>query len=244
MSFEYQLGVCQNVLNSVTNAIDSGIPFDRVSYKQLYDEINKLKDLLPETMVIYRERLQNIILPNLKLRDIEQFNPMGQVIVLPCQGINPFVLGQVIATLHYITACHNNDDGIWLFIHPHIRESSKILFEDGHYAESVEAAFLEITVRVKNIVKVQTGEDVDGTVAMQKAFSVNNPIIQVSDVLSRTGKDIQQGVMELFTGSIRYIRNPKVHEKIVISKQDALRKLHLASLLMTEIDNSFCNNSK
>lgn len=67
MSFEYQLGVCQNVLNSVTNAIDSGIPFDRVSYKQLYDEINKLKDLLPETMVIYRERLQNIILPNLKL---------------------------------------------------------------------------------------------------------------------------------------------------------------------------------
>lgn len=189
-------------------------------------------------MVIFREHLKNIILPNLKLRDLQQMSPMGQMVAIPRNGINPFVLGQVIATIYYITAYHNQrvDNGFWTFVHESIINSSKDLFDNGHYAESVEAAFLEITVRVKNIIKTQTGEDLDGTAAMQKAFSLNNPIIQVADVSLRTGKDIQQGVMELLTGSIRYIRNPKAHEKIVVEKYDAVRKLHLASLLMNEID--------
>lgn len=238
IGFEYQLGVCRSTLDSVTKTIDSGVSCDRVNYKQLYDELTKLTDLLPDAMVIFRERLKNKILPNLKLRDLQQMNPMGEMVILPRNGINPFVLGQVIATMHYITAYHNQgtDDGFWAFVHEFIINSSKELFENGHYAEAVEAAFLEITVRVKNIIKAQTGEDLDGTAAMQKAFSLNNPIIQVADLSSRTGKDIQQGVMELLTGSIRYIRNPKAHEKIVVEKHDAVRKLHLASLLMDEID--------
>ena len=80
------------------------------------------------------------------------------------------------------------------------------------------------------------GEDVDGTTAMQKAFSVNNPLIKVADMTTRTGKDIQQGLMELFTGSVRYIRNPHAHEKVCMDKIEAVHKLHLASLLMSEID--------
>ena len=238
IGFEYQLGVCQSALDSVTKTIDAGVSFEQVHYKILYDELIKLSDLLPDSMGIFRNRLKNIILPNLKLRDLQQINPMGQCVVIPRNGINPFVLGQIIATMHYITAYHNQevDNGFWKYVHELIIKSSKNLFDNGHYAESVEAAFLEITVRVKNIIKTQTGEDLDGTAAIQKAFSLNNPIIQVADVSSRTGKDIQQGVMELLTGSIRYIRNPKAHEKIVVEKHDAVRKLHLASLLMNEID--------
>ena len=238
IGFEYQLGVCHSTLDSVTKTIDSGVSFERVHYKQLYDELNKLSDLLPDSMVIFKVHLKNIILPNLKLRDLQQMNQFGQMVAIPRNGINPFILGQVIATMHYITAYHDqrDDNGFWAFVHESIINSSKDLFDNGHYAESVEAAFLEITVRVKNIMKTQTGEDLDGTAAMQKAFSLNNPIIQVADISSRTGKDIQQGVMELLTGSIRYIRNPKAHEKIVVEKHDAVRKLHLASLLMNEID--------
>lgn len=238
IGFEYQLGVCQSALDFVTKTIDSGVSFEQVHYKQLYDELIKLSDLLPDSMGMFRERLKNKILPNLKLRDLQQMNQMGQWVVIPRNGINPFVIGQVIATMHYITAYRNQkvDNGFWIYVHESIINSSKDLFDNGHYAESVEAAFLEITVRVKNIIKVQTGEELDGTAAMQKAFSLNNPIIQVADISSRTGKDIQQGVMELLTGSIRYIRNPKAHEKIVVEKHDAVRKLHLASLLMSEID--------
>ena len=238
MGFEYQLGACHNALNLVTKTIDSGIPYDRVNYKPLYDELSKLVALLPDSMAIFRERLQNKLLPNLKLKDLQQMNQMGYMVDLPRNGINPYVLGQVIATLHYISEMYsqNSKTEFWDSIHENITLSSKQLFENGHYAESVEAAFLEITVRIKNIVRERLGEDVDGTTAMQKAFSVNNPIIKVSDITTRTGKDIQQGLMELFTGSVRYIRNPHAHEKVSMDKIEAIRKLHLASLLMSEID--------
>lgn len=238
MGFEYQLGACHNALNLVTKTIDSGIPYDRVNYKPLYDELSKLVALLPNSMVIFRERLQNKLLPNLKLKDLQQMNQMGYMVDLPRNGINPYVLGQVIATLHYITDMYSQNSAteFWNSIHSQIALASKQLFENGHYAESVEAAFLEITVRIKNIVRERLGEDVDGTTAMQKAFSVNNPIIKVSDITTRTGKDIQQGLMELFTGSVRYIRNPHAHEKVSMDKIEAIRKLHLASLLMSEID--------
>ena len=238
MGFEYQLGACQNALNIVTKTIDSGIPCDHVNYKPLYDELSKLAGLLPDSMAMFRERLKNKLLPNLKLKDLQQMNHLGQMIALPRNGINPYVLGQVIATLHYISEMFSQkpQTEFWDSIHEVIALSSKQLFENGHYAESVEAAFLEITVRIKNIVREQAGEDVDGTAAMQKAFSVNNPLIKASDITTRTGKDIQQGLMELFTGSVRYIRNPQAHEKIVMDKTQAIHKLYLASLLMVEID--------
>ena len=57
-----------------------------------------------------------------------------------------------------------------------------------------------------------------------------------TDIATRTGLDIQQGLMELFTGSVRSIRNPHAHEKIYMDKIEAIHKLHLASLLMLEID--------
>lgn len=238
MGFEYQLGACQIALNVVTKTIDSGIPCDHVNYKPLYDELSKLVGLLPDSMAMFRERLKNRLLPNLKLKDLQQMNQLGQMIALPRNGINPYVLGQVIATLHYIseTYSQNFKTEFWDSIHELIVSASKQLFENGHYAESVEAAFLEITVRIKNIVRGRLGEDVDGTTAMQKAFSVNNPIIKVSDITTRTGKDIQQGLMELFTGSVRYIRNPHAHEKVCMDKNEAIHKLHLANLLMSEID--------
>ena len=50
--------------------------------------------------------------------------------------------------------------------------------------------------------------------------------------------------MELFVGAFRCIRNPKAHEKISITKVDAIQKLHLASLLMHKIDDAKINANK
>lgn len=95
MGFEYQLGACHNALNLVTKTIDSGIPYDRVNYKPLYDELSKLVALLPDSMAIFREHLQNKLLPNLKLKDLQQMNQMGYMVDLPRNGINPYVLGLI-----------------------------------------------------------------------------------------------------------------------------------------------------
>ena len=233
-TFEIQLGVCQKTVNIIANAIDNGTPYDAIDYRSLYEELSKLKDLMPESMLIFRSRLEKVIIPNIKLHDLVQKNHFGQNMVVQRSGINPYVFGQTIATLHYISDCveFQLNKTFWNGIHPLITSAARKLFENTHYAESVEAAYLEISVRVKEILN----EDLDGTAAMQKAFSVNNPIIKVADTSTRTGRDIQQGVMELFCGSIRYIRNPKAHEKIVMCEQEAISKLHLASLLMFEID--------
>lgn len=238
-SFEKQLEACKCILKSVTDFIDSGTPCDRIDYRDLYEGLYKLIPLFPDSLDdMYRDRLRDILLPNLKIRDYEGLDQYGQRIIIAANnGINPFVLGQIIATLNYISESLRNDVryDLWANIHPTIAATTQKLFEDSHYAEAVEAAFLEITVRVKHIIKISTGEDLDGTAAMQKAFSVNNPIIRLGDT-TKTGKDIQQGIMELFTGAIRCIRNPKAHEKIIIDKTEAIRKLYFASFLMSEID--------
>lgn len=238
-AFEKQLEACKCVLKSITDLIDSGTPCDRINYRDLYESIYKLLPFFPQALDMYRDRLRDGLLPNLKIRDYEGFNRYGQrIIIAPNNGINPFVLGQIIATLIYVSeSCQKNARyDSWGDIHPTIAAATRKLFEDSHYAEAVEAAFLEITVRVKRIVKVATGEDLDGTAAMQKAFSVNNPIIRLGDIATKTGRDIQQGIMELFTGAIRCIRNPKAHEKIIIDRAEAIRKLYFASFLMSEID--------
>ena len=46
------------------------------------------------------------------------------------------------------------------------------------------------------------------------------------------------GYMFMLAGAMAAIRNPKAHENMEITKEDAIRKLHFASMLMYKIDNS------
>lgn len=49
---------------------------------------------------------------------------------------------------------------------------------------------------------------------------------------------IQNGYKEIFKGSIQAIRNPKAHENIKISENEAIHLIFLASLLMFKLDNT------
>jgi uncharacterized protein (TIGR02391 family) len=71
---------------------------------------------------------------------------------------------------------------------------------------------------------------------MKNAFSVNNPIIKIGDLSNETGRNVQQGYMEMFAGAMTGIRNPKAHNNQTITQSDAIRKLHFASMLMYMID--------
>lgn len=125
---------------------------------------------------------------------------------------------------------------IWALIHPSIAEVSRNRIKDGYYADAVEAACKAISNKVRDIVFDQTGEESDGANLMRKAFSPSNPIIQIASMNSRSGHDVQQGYMEIFAGLMTGIRNPKAHENETISKEDALRKLIMISMLMFKID--------
>ena len=128
------------------------------------------------------------------------------------------------------------DYDIWSLIHPSIAEVSKKRIKDGYYADAVEAACKTLNARVRDIVLDQTGEELDGAGLMRKAFSPGNPIIRIASPASKSGHDTQQGYMEIYAGVMTGIRNPKAHDNEMITKEDALRKLMMISLLMYKID--------
>lgn len=237
--YKDQLNKCLQVIDRVCDMINvQRIPSNSISYNELYNVLYQLIPLIPGELYLFRNRLRDKILPNLKTVDLISMNQFGQQLLTPQNGINPYSFGEVISTITYLNEYSNsNVSSFWDNIHSQIICVAKSRFENGHYADAVEAAFKEINVRVKKIYKERTGIEKDGSSLMSSAFSVQNPIIKLGNITTETGKNIQQGYMEMFAGAMKGIRNPQAHNNMEISKSDAIRKLHFASMLMDKIDN-------
>lgn len=126
----------------------------------------------------------------------------------------------------------------WDLVHPDIIRVSQKLYLDGHYASAACDAFIEMNDRVKKIFSKQHPNDEvpDGDAAMRKVFSAKTPIIELSDLSTETGINIQKGYMEMMAGAMSALRNPKSHANIFITADDAMRRLVFASMLMYKID--------
>lgn len=126
----------------------------------------------------------------------------------------------------------------WEFIHPEIIRVSQKLYMDGHFANAACDAFIEINDRIKKIfAMLRPGIQIpDGVAAVQTVFSLNSPILEICDLANESGKNIQKGYMEMMAGAMSALRNPKAHENISITAEDAMRRLIFASMLMYKID--------
>ena len=174
--------------------------------------------------------------------DLFLVNQFGQTF------INPVALGQVIFGLDFLVAKQKTQmnmsapaDEMWSYIHPMIHKSSKKLFEDGHYANAAEDAFIEINARVKNLFSiVNPGNKVpDGDAAMTTVFSTNNPLVEFCDRGTETGFNKQKGYMQMLAGAMSALRNPKAHSNNeILSAEEAYRRLATASMLMYAIDDA------
>lgn len=140
--------------------------------------------------------------------------------------------------LDYVRGDGIEQTNCWILIHKNILEVSLRKFENGHYADSVESAFKSVNKCVKEIVKARTGNELDGVSLMREAFNSRNtnPIILLDEVSSESGRNIQEGYMQLFAGAMQGIRNPKAHDNIDITKERAMHQIFLASLLMHKLD--------
>ena len=146
--------------------------------------------------------------------------------------INPFAFGQGIEVLDILLAQNFNRQDNWChLIHPRIAQVSKKLYFDGSYANAACDAFIEINDRVKRLFQVvKPGEDIpDGDAAM-------NPLIEFCDRSTDSGANTQKGFMEMLAGAMSALRNPKAHANIQIERDDAMRCLIFASILMYKID--------
>lgn len=128
------------------------------------------------------------------------------------------------------------NEGFWSYIHPLIYQVSEERFHSGFYADAVEAALKEINTRVKNVYRKYRGEEKDGKDLMHKAFTPSDPLLIFERMDTESGRNVQEGYMQIFAGAMQGIRNPKAHENMNISREDAVKRLVLASLLMDKID--------
>ena len=124
------------------------------------------------------------------------------------------------------------NEGFWSYLHPLIYKVSGDKFNQGFYADAVESAMKEVNSRIKRIYRRYRGEEKDGQDLMRKTFSPSNPLLIFEGLDTESGKNVQEGYMQIFAGAIQGIRNPKAHENTYISREDAIKRLILASLLM------------
>jgi uncharacterized protein (TIGR02391 family) len=127
-------------------------------------------------------------------------------------------------------------DNFWDDIHPKIVSIAKSRFESAHFSDAVESALKFVNSCVKDIVKRKIGKELDGATLMYEAFSPKQPIIVLDDLSTESGKNVQQGYMQIFAGAMTGIRNPKAHNNINITENRAKHFIYLASLLMHKID--------
>jgi uncharacterized protein (TIGR02391 family) len=123
-------------------------------------------------------------------------------------------------------------------LHPELADLVIGRFESGHYADAVESAFKYIVNRVKRNYLLVKGIELDGVDLMRKAFKPNDPAIILDDLESITGKNIQEGYMQVFAGAVQGIRNPKAHDNITITRERAIHHIMLASLLSYVLDDA------
>jgi len=129
-------------------------------------------------------------------------------------------------------------DPFWQYIHPLIIGVSQKLFIDKHYSKSVQSSFVEINDRIKKIRKKIDGNELDGVDLMRKTFGTEQPKLFFENNSTESGSNVQQEFMGIFAGAMQGIRNPNAHENVKIGKEDAVRQLMLASLLMYKVDDA------
>ncbi len=100
----------------------------------------------------------------------------------------------------------------------------------------MEAALEHVNELAKRQLRTLTGEDLDGARLMKRLFSVENGPLVFGDLTTETGRSLQVGYMDLFSGAMTGIRNPKTHANVTISEKRAVHLLFVASLLRQKLD--------
>ena len=129
--------------------------------------------------------------------------------------------------------------------HPKVKAVSLELVDNGHYKEAIQAALVEVIIRVKQVAgypKNNLGRELDGDLLMQKAFGCdgeNMPLIKLNPLHDSLDKAEQRGFMYLFKGIVG-IRDKKAHLNFIQNDPHrTIEYLSLASLLMRLLEDNF-----
>lgn len=124
-----------------------------------------------------------------------------------------------------------DDDKFWDYIHEDIKKVSYKNFKAEQYADSVENSFKLLETKIRVAYKAIKGEEKFGTDLMRRAFSEKQGCFIFENMETESGRNVQIGYMEIFSGAMQAIRNPKAHENLELSKEDAIDRIIFASII-------------
>ncbi len=115
-----------------------------------------------------------------------------------------------------------------------LRAASRKLFMDAHYAKAVEEGEKALIEHVQHRAE---RPDLEGTGAMTKIFSRQNPILQLNTGVKKWEQDEQEGYMHHFAGCVLMARNPRSHNyRLVDTPEKALAILAFINHLFDVVD--------
>jgi uncharacterized protein (TIGR02391 family) len=131
------------------------------------------------------------------------------------------------------SAEERGDLGFENLLHPIIVQSSYETFRNGHLRDAV----LNSIVAIFDLIRQRTGIDADGANLVNRAFSLTDPHLVLSDLKSDSGQNDQKGFIQIFSGSYQGIRNPKAHTLMHdLTGPKAAQYLVYASLLARRVE--------
>ena len=148
--------------------------------------------------------------------------------------VNIFSLGRIVQIMRSYDCMSTND--FWQFIHPEIIEISKNKFEDGYYSDAVQTALVEICSIVREYRKTNGLQEIQSDKDMMYNTFSTSKVLKFTDSSTTSLKNIQEGYEKIFPGVIQAMRNPNAHQNSTMGKDDAVRKLMIASDLMYMLD--------
>lgn len=116
-----------------------------------------------------------------------------------------------------------------------LRKTVEKLYRDGHHARAVEEAYKFIDNLVKKTAK-PSDRNLTGSKLMTTVFNGNTPMLKINAGESTSEHDEQIGYMQIFSGCMTGVRNPRAHEcDWEDSEQRALQLLIWANHLVERI---------
>ena len=114
-----------------------------------------------------------------------------------------------------------------------LKSKAKKLFLDGHHAHAVEEAYKYLD---NLVLRLSNQQNMTGSSLMKKVFSQKDPVLKLNEGISASEQNEQLGYMEIFSGVMTGIRNPRAHDSDWEDTEDrAFQLLVLANHLICKV---------
>lgn len=119
-------------------------------------------------------------------------------------------------------------------IHPEVLKYCSVELMQDNYFHAVFEATKGLAQRIREMSGVQA----DGAILVDRAFSIDRPILAINSLRTETEKSEHKGFAALLKGCFAAIRNPLAHEPKILwsGEDDAADYLSLISLLHRKLD--------